>query len=208
MGTKFWCGVGVLASFVASMGAAGAADLAVAPPAYKAPPVMLSDWTGFYVGINGGGGWADNSLDGEPGKVKTSGGLFGGQLGYNWQFGSFVTGVEADIDGADISKSANGVTLKTDELGSVRARGGYVLMPNLLAYGTAGFAYGQTTLSGPGASFDVGQTGWVAGGGIEYKVWGPLIARAEYLHYGLEGNVGSTLKTDVDTVRGGLSYKF
>jgi outer membrane immunogenic protein len=202
--TKLWGGVSLLASIAASVGAANAADLAVKAPVYKAPPVILSDWSGFYIGINGGGGWADNK-DNFGNTLKASGGLFGGQLGYNWQFGSFVAGVEADIDGADISKTTLGTTVKTNELGSVRARAGYVFLPNLLAYGTGGFAYGRTNVF----STDVGQDGWAAGAGLEYKVWGPLIARVEYLHYGLEGDVlGQKLKTDVDTVRGGLSYKF
>jgi outer membrane immunogenic protein len=202
MKMKFWCGASMLA-LVASAGAASAADLAVKAPVYKAPPVILSDWSGFYVGINGGGGWADNTAPGFD--MKTSGGVFGGQMGYNWQFGSFVVGVEADIDGADVSKTVGGGTLKTEELGSVRARAGYVFLPNLLAYGTAGYAYGRTSIAG----VDLGDTGWAAGAGLEYKVWGPLIARAEYLHYGLEAGIsGTNLKTDVDVVRGGLSYKF
>jgi outer membrane immunogenic protein len=208
MKVKFLCGVTVLAS-LAGAGAAAAADLAVKAPVYKAPPVVVSDWSGFYVGLNGGGGWADTTLDGAPGTANASGGLFGGQLGYNWQFGQFVVGLEADIDAADISGTIQGTSVKTDELGSVRGRAGYVVLPTLLAYGTAGFAYGTTTLSGPAASVDVGQNGYAAGAGLEYKVWGPLIARAEYLHYGLSGSFGpGNLKTDIDTVRGGLSYKF
>jgi outer membrane immunogenic protein len=205
MKVKFLCGVTVLASLAAGAGAAAAADLAVKAPVYKAAPIIVSDWSGFYVGINGGGGWADNSINGFS-LNNASGGTFGGQLGYNWQFGQFVVGLEADIDGADISKTVRGDTAKTDELGSIRGRAGYTFLPSLLAYGTAGFAYGNTKLDGS----DVGQNGWVAGAGLEYKVWGPLIARAEYLHYGIQGDFapGAALKTDVDVVRGGLSYKF
>jgi outer membrane immunogenic protein len=211
MRTKLLCGVSLLASLVASVGAAGAADLAVKAPIYKAaPPVILSDWAGFYVGVNGGGGWGSDDLDFATGNnVKTSGGLIGAHAGYNWQFGSYVIGVEGDFDAADISKTdAGGFKHKTDELGTVRARAGYVFMPNLLAYGTAGYAYGHTTITPNWA--DVDQNGWVAGAGVEYKVWGPLIARGEYLHYDFDKTSipGDNLKTTVDVVRGGLSYKF
>ncbi len=215
MGTKFWSGVGVLASVVAGLGAASAADMAVKAPVYKAPPVILSDWAGFYIGLNGGGGWGDDKFDVVPAhNLTTSGGLFGGHAGYNWQFGSIVAGVEGDFDGADISKTDPfGFKQKTNELASARARLGYVMVPNLLAYGTAGAGWGHSEISFAGATVDTAdQVGWVAGVGLEYKLWGPLIARAEYLHYGFGKetlpNVGDTLKESVDVVRGGLSYKF
>jgi outer membrane immunogenic protein len=214
MGTKFWGGVAVLASIVAGVGAAGAADLAVKAPVYKAPPpVILSDWAGFYIGINGGGGWGE-SKDQFGGSVKTSGGLFGGQAGYNWQYGNVVAGVEVDFDGADIDKTVTGVgasqKTKVDELASARARLGYTVLPNLLAYGTAGPGWGHIEVSQtffPTVASD--QFGWTAGAGLEYKIpgWDHVIARAEYLHYDFaRDNLG--VKTTVDTVRGGVSYKF
>jgi outer membrane immunogenic protein len=231
MRTKFWSGIGVLASIAASVGAASAADLAVKAPVYtKAPPpVILSDWAGFYLGINGGGGWASTTFDQNPGgNAKLSGGLIGGHVGYNWQFGSVVVGVEGDGDGAFISKSF-GVTFvdpltgkitgtgtlkeKTEDLFSARGRLGYVIAPQWLAYGTAGVGFGEFKVSDSlGNSNSVNQVGWVAGGGLEYKVWGPLIARVEYLHYDfgnktLTPTIGN-VKESVDTVRGGLSYKF
>jgi outer membrane immunogenic protein len=226
MRTKFWSGIGMLASIAAGVGAAGAADLAVKAPMYtKAPPpVILSDWAGFYLGINGGGGWGDMKFDPNPvANATVTGGLIGGHAGYNWQFGSVVVGVEGDVDGADLKKSvpvtlglngpAGSVNEKTDMLASARARLGYVVLPQLLAYGTAGAGWGHSKVAdtfGNSASFD--QFGWVAGGGLEYKVWGPLIARVEYLHYGFDSKTFAapigTVKESVDTVRGGLSYKF
>jgi opacity protein-like surface antigen len=229
MSRKLWGSLGVFAFIAAGAGAAGAADLAVKAPVYKAPPpVILSDWAGFYIGINGGGGWADNKFDVNSAVNQTgSGGLFGGHAGYNWQYGNVVAGVEVDFDGADLNKSAavtavnaagavvnNTLTTKTDELASARARLGYVVVPNLLAYGTAGLGWGHSKVSvlPTFGTDDVSQFGWVAGAGLEYKLWGPLIARAEYLHYdfGKESlpAVGDNVKTSVDAVRGGLSYKF
>jgi outer membrane immunogenic protein len=222
MRTKFWSSIGLLASIAASVGAAGAADLAVKAPVYKAPPppVILSDWAGFYLGINGGGGWGDTTVNGSP-NLKQTGGLIGGHAGYNWQFGQVVIGVEGDADAAFLSKDAivtDGAgnvgtgKVKTEALESIRGRLGYVVLPQLLAYGTGGVGFGQSKLSDTfGDNASLSQTGWVAGGGLEYKLWGPLIGRVEYLHYGFDSKtvpLVGPVKESVDTVRAGLSYKF
>lgn len=220
---KFWGCTGVLAAAVVGVGAANAADMA---PAYKAPvykaPVTVSDWAGFYLGVAGGYGFGATSFPAAGDSVKPKGGLFGGYAGYNWQYGSVVAGIEGDFSGADLkAPDMNGTIQKTDELGSARARLGYTLLPDLLAYGTAGAGFGHTSLQTVGqfvASFgsaSSSQVGWVAGAGLEYKVWGNFIARAEYLHYGLatttftfENGIASPGSETIDIVRGGLSYKF
>src|ERR1700730_15687166 len=116
---KFWCGIGLLALITAGTGSAGAADLG--KPGYKAPaaPVYLSDWAGFYIGVNGGYGWGETSFDSFTGdNAKPKGGLVGGHAGYNWQYGSVVGGLEADFDGADIKQTVSRFSLeeKTNEL--------------------------------------------------------------------------------------------
>jgi outer membrane immunogenic protein len=219
-------GIGVFAVIAAGVCAANAADLAVPAPVYKAPvykaPVIVSGWAGFYLGVAGGYGFGITSYP-SPGDVThPKGGVFGGYGGYNWQFGSWVTGVELDFSGADLKDTdTNGTIQKDDELASARARLGYTVLPNLLAYGTAGGGYGHLTLTTTGAfapsfgSAHQDNFGWVAGGGLEYKVWGNLIARAEYLHYGL-GNATFTFQNgvsgsgaqEVNILRSGLSYKF
>jgi outer membrane immunogenic protein len=220
MRTKLSCGIGLLA-LIAAAGSAMAADLPVKAPPMAAPPVYLSDWAGFYVGINGGGGWGHTTFDFSPvDNTTTSGGLIGGHAGYNWQYGSVVAGLEADFDAADLKTTdAFGLEQKTDELASARARVGYLFVPNLLAYGTAGVGWGHTTLTDTngsftgltGASAAVSQFGWVAGAGLEYKLVDHILLRAEYLHYDFGKDTFSgfdNVKETVDTVRGGLSYKF
>src|SRR5436309_14412925 len=90
------------ACLLALTGAASAADLA-ARPYTKAPVAMASvyDWTGFYLGIVGGGAWEDSSTD-----PKVKGGFVGGTAGYNWQTGNVVFGLEADGSWADGNASA------------------------------------------------------------------------------------------------------
>jgi outer membrane immunogenic protein len=154
---------------------ARAADLPV-----KAPPVpAIYGWSGFYVGGTLGYGWRDNrattfaqadplvtavtcggTLGGTcapPASSGLSGGVFGFQAGYNWQFASrWLLGVETDINFSSISGSAtsapyriglvtaqNTVDQSIDWFGTVRARLGFLATDRLLVYGTGGFAYAQ-----------------------------------------------------------------
>src|SRR3954470_19417684 len=91
---------------------ASAADLAARP--YQAAPVaipMMYDWSGFYIGANGGYGWARQCVDvTQVGFVNVfaegcndkGGGIVGGQIGYRWQAGSWVFGLEGQGDWANL----------------------------------------------------------------------------------------------------------
>jgi len=81
---NFFAGCLALGVLVAAQCAA-AADLSVAP-LYKAPPSEVTqayNWTGFYLGVNGGGGWGHSGWQGVD-HVDLSGGQVGGTVGYNW----------------------------------------------------------------------------------------------------------------------------
>lgn len=100
---------------VLALGAAApvsAADLAAAPVYSKAPPMVsaIYDWSGLYIGLNGGGGWSrvDANRYIIPGDrysddLKTNGGTFGGQVGYRWQLSNWVFGIEGQGNWADFS---------------------------------------------------------------------------------------------------------
>jgi len=100
-------------ALVALSGSAMAADLAARPYTKAPPPVIASiyDWTGFYIGGNGGWGEVRNCVDFfdltgrdfADGCRGRSGGLIGGQLGYRWQASQWVFGLEAQGDWADLS---------------------------------------------------------------------------------------------------------
>src|ERR1051325_1853341 len=104
----------VLAS-LCGVGVANAADLQRAPAYTKAPPPMAPafTWTGFYIGLNAGGKWANVDQDITSGGTaftlngnNASSWIAGGQIGYNWQFNQIVLGIEGDIDAHDFSRSA------------------------------------------------------------------------------------------------------
>ncbi len=212
-------GVALIALGVAS---ASAADIqrrqampAKAPP-YVAPPY---NWTGFYVGINGGGAWgrSDFSDPFAAGSFKTSGGLVGGTLGYNWQVGQAVLGLEGDIDWSNVRGSAicgaalTSCETKNDWLGTVRGRLGYAF-DRFMPYVTGGLAVGdiKTSIAGVGSAHDT-KTGWTVGGGIEAALAGPWTAKVEYLYVDLgrsESVLGSDTKFNTNIVRAGLNYRF
>src|SRR6201994_1357399 len=112
---KFLLGtVGLVALGMASA-PASAADLA-ARPYTKAPPMVqaMYDWSGFYIGINGGWAQAHDGRFNQTtlvnlGGYDVNGGTVGGQLGYRWQSGAFVFGLEAQGNWADLSGSTTSV---------------------------------------------------------------------------------------------------
>ena len=120
--------IGILAMSVA---AASAADLPRQRMMPAKAPIYIPpawSWTGFYIGINGGGGFgrSDFSAPFPTGSFNTSGGLVGGTLGYNYQTGNIVLGAEGDIDWSDIHGSAAcaGTSCETRNnwLGTARGR--------------------------------------------------------------------------------------
>jgi outer membrane immunogenic protein len=239
---------------------AAAADLA---PYYKVAPAW--SWTGFYLGGDVGGAFSSdnatwnptgplaNVLLSSPVTGSTGGSAFAGGLfaGYNWQFSpSFVAGIEGDWTGMRAGGSVNSqwngvlalpgftsasVSSELEWAASLRGRLGYLIWPNLLAYGTAGGAWGKVQYGGnafnqlfayqAGAGFTNTTSGWVAGGGLE---WVPftgfgLTLRLEYLYYDFSSGqnfvspaVGLPLNpssftwgsTTVSVARFGMSYKF
>src|SRR5882762_6191261 len=129
--------------------AAVAADLPRAMPA-KAPAYVPIgyNWTGFYVGINGGYAWGSSRWSAFGSNANPSGGMVGGTAGYNWQAAGspWVFGLEGDLDWTNIKDSAvcGGVTCQTKNnwFGTVRGRVGYA-WDRFMPYVTAGAAFGD-----------------------------------------------------------------
>ncbi len=216
--------VGALA-LAGVVGTAGAADLSRPMPMKAAPyAAPFYNWTGFYLGVNGGGGWGSSTWD-STGSFDVSGGLVGGTIGYNWQFGTWVLGLEGDIDWANIKGSTNagcllggGCSSENTWLGTTRGRIGYAF-DRWLPYVTAGAAFGNVDATHPGATgLSSTQVGWTAGGGVELAVVNNVTAKVEYLHYDLGSftcglNCGNGLVNDqvsfsADVVRGGVNLRF
>jgi outer membrane immunogenic protein len=193
---------------------ASAADLA---PRYTKAPAMINpayNWTGFYVGLNAGaastdGGLAVVATDGFfesrfADRFSKTGFLGGGQIGYNYQSGMSVFGVEADAAWLNVKSSTNttfdpffngkGSAAATfsssiDWLVTARARAGIAATPALLVYVTGGLAVAGVNVRYQNNNFTPAflasksdtKYGWTAGFGAEYALGANWSVKAEYL---------------------------
>jgi outer membrane immunogenic protein len=198
------------------------------PPVYTPAPEAFS-WTGFYIGGNGGYGFASGSgtasVAGGPlnglstsSSANIQGGIAGGQAGFNWQTGSLVLGVEGDADWSGQSSTSNvgcGVgcnvagTAAMKWFATARARVGYAF-DRLMIYGTGGAAWlnANDTVSASAGGGTVNllsasstPIGFAIGGGVEYAITNNLFARAEYLY--MQAN--STLSAPIGIIGGTIS---
>jgi outer membrane immunogenic protein len=216
---------GCLAVGALTAQSASAADLSLAP-LYKAPPSQLTqayNWTGFYLGANGGGGWGRSYWNAPSDRIGLSGALAGGTAGYNWQMGRAVVGLEGDVDWAHLQGTNSsalcpgGCTTSDNWLSTVRGRVGYAF-DRVLPYVTGGLAVGDINAATPGfAGASTTNAGWTVGGGLEVALPGNWSAKAEYLHVDLGRfncgtNCGVAPTDNVsmhdDVVRAGVNYHF
>jgi outer membrane immunogenic protein len=149
-----------LVGMVAMATSASAADLAARPYTTAPPPMVAAiyDWSGFYIGINGGGGsarkcWDLVSGDGvivsppsDEGCHDATGGTVGGQIGYRWQVTNWVFGIEGQGNWADFTGSNPSLTFhdetnrsKIDAFGLITGQVGYA-WNNVLFYVKGGAA--------------------------------------------------------------------
>lgn len=219
---KLLLGTAALA-VLAMMAPASAADLA-ARPYTKAPPVPYiapTTWSGLYLGGFGGYGWTGDR-NSAAGGIDMTGGFGGGTLGFNWQNGNVVFGLEADVAGADIGASAGvpGVLWaksQIDAFGTVRGRVGLTPSPSTLLYVTGGYAWANNKLSvdvlGVTGSDSRTHSGWTVGAGLEYMFAPNWSGKIEYLYADLESQdyfngAASSGRTSLNTVKAGVNYHF
>jgi outer membrane immunogenic protein len=240
MSKVFLAGLAVAALAAGAMPAA-AADLSTWP-IYKAPTITPSyyNWSGFYVGGHIGGGWADKDwtqtfpggLAGNSASFRADGLIGGGQIGYNWQSGNWVFGLEADASwsgqsGSGVQNPLTAWTSTTDInwFGTVTGRVGYA-WDRVLVYGKGGVAWAnedhsQTFGGVLVSSTSSTPTGWTIGLGLEYAFGNNWSAKVEYNYLDL-GNkninfvnatpVQPSNSFDIDqkmhVVKFGVNYRF
>jgi outer membrane immunogenic protein len=210
-------------SALASGGQAADLSPSYGSPYYKAPSYAAPafGWGGFYLGVNGGGGWGRSTWD-SAGEFDLSGGVLGGTAGFGWQYGQVLLGVEGDVDWSGVTGTtsvacAGGCTTRSYWLSTARGRVGYAF-DRILPYITAGAAIGDISASTPGFA-GVSQTnlGWVIGAGLEAAFFRNWSAKVEYLHIGLGSiNCGlacglaaiDNVSFSADLLRGGINYHF
>jgi outer membrane immunogenic protein len=220
----------IVLAAAALLGLGGAAFAADLPSRAQAAPVLapVLTWSGFYVGAHGGYSWSEmdaqvgancctvfpldltNGVFPRSARARQDGPMGGGQVGYNFQIGRLIAGIEADASWMDARSTAfhsapdpalNNLTTNSsfqsrlDWLATVRGRVGLTFGPALV-YVTGGAAFGdvENRLSASIPAFGyappawVGhdtQAGWTAGGGVEYALSQNISLKAEYLYYDL-----------------------
>ena len=179
-------------------------QLANADNFWVRPAPSAINWSGFYVGMNAGYGWARSSSSVTP----TSGGaplsnsgdlnafIGGGQIGYNWQTSNFLLGLEADFQASPQKETSAfncgvGCTLTEANsfhwFGTTRGRIGYAY-DRLMFYGTGGAAWTRVSdaLSGNASSSNISTSnsnfGWTLGGGVEWMTSERWSVKFEYLY--------------------------
>ena len=178
-------GFGLLA--LAAAMPAQAADLPRSGMPYKAPAYFAGyNWTGFYLGINGGGAFGDSDWNGFLLNTRPTGGMIGVTAGYNWQgAGSpWVFGLEGDIAWAFISDSVGcgiGITCETRNnwFGTARGRVGYAF-DRIMPYLTGGLAVGDIEANRTlFSSVKNTNAGWTIRAGVEGAIVGNWTAKVE-----------------------------
>ena len=228
---------GAVAVALLSASSAFAADLAPRYTKAPVVAAIVYDWTGFYIGGNVGYSWGRASTDGTltgtqnvsvfrtaganlisstdtvlatlplTGRANVNGFIGGGQAGYNWQRGTWLFGLEGDLQYSDergtgeiciVAGCAIGTGLLTanyrlDWFGTARGRVGFLPTERLLLYATGGLAYGHLSATTPLLPLSWGSTraGWTVGVGAEAAIDNHWSVKLEYLYMDL-GNVGSS----------------
>ena len=201
----------VLVAFVSIVGATQRALSDGAPYEYTPPPPPVRiGWTGFYLGVNLGGAWGSSTATDTGGVVlddsfsaSPSGVVVSANLGYNWQLGPMIYGLEGDIGDLGLASSGGyyvpfgydaSTTTDTEFYLTLRARLGFLLNGWLL-YATGGYIGADTnvqvleacssfcTTPTVSASNSGWRNGWTLGGGVELALDGAWTAKVEYLYY-------------------------
>jgi outer membrane immunogenic protein len=205
-----------------------------------APPAWV--WDGIYVGFQGGFAWTDtdwrfqnvshfNDFVGDRISPNPSGGVFGGQVGFNKQIGRFVWGLEGTVAGADIRESSRSPFFVEDRLHTdidliwtVTGRLGYAWGP-AMTYVKGGYAGANISISARDpitpvrARDEETHNGWTVGAGVEYLISPQIVLGVEYNFMDFGERSHRTFASDatpfaVDTdvsaqvVLARLSYKF
>jgi len=208
-------GAGISAASAADLGAQPYSKAPVfVEPGYDWTGVYI----GANVGFSWGRSTDTSTLNAGPGpalftdtnRSKMDGVVGGAQMGYNWQMQNWLWGLEGDFQGTGqrgihsftcptgVCTASVGalpgpalpvsLTQQLDWFGTLRLRGGFLVSPSVLLYGTGGLAYGQvnsrSTLVGTATS-SVIQPGWTVGAGVEGVIVGDWTAKLEYLYVDL-----------------------
>jgi outer membrane immunogenic protein len=164
-------------------------------------------WARPYLGVNLGYAWG--SVANNP--TKPSGFVGGVQAGYNWQSGSFVFGLEGDIQATGAEETFAPWKFSNPWFGTVRGRAGFAFN-NVMFFGTGGLAFGELRATTFGLSESHTNAGWTLGAGAEMGLAPNWSAKIEYLYVDLANSnfviTGASNGYRFGLIRAGVNYRF
>src|SRR5262245_45394648 len=164
-------------------------------------------WARPYLGVNLGYAWG--SVANNP--TKPSGFVGGVEAGYNWQSGTFVFGLEGDIQATGAEDTFAPWKFSNPWFGTVRGRAGFTFN-NVMFFGTGGLAFGELRASTFGLTESHTNVGWTLGAGAEMSLNRNWSAKIEYLYVDLANDnfiiTGASNGYRFGTIRAGLNYRF
>ena len=222
-----------------SLGFVQVASAADMPVKARAPmPAPVYNWTGVYLGAQGGYGWGSADWSNMIGYVDTTadvnprGALGGGHLGYNWQTGMWVLGIEGSWSWADLKETANNPggtasrSSKIKDIALVTGKAG-VAFDRTMVYFRGGYANANARIdslvfaTGVTSTGSERRSGYVLGLGADYALAPNWIVGVEYNYIGLENKFlgttfsngpcagcGANVDPKLSTITGRVSYKF
>ena len=210
---KFARPLAVALGLFALGGTAYAADVVQEEPPAPAPVAELpvASWAGPYAGLSVGYGFSGHtkadSIGVDIGTNGFVGSFFGG---YQWQQENFVYGAEGDLGYNDVKGDEFGINAKGGFEGTLRARLGYAVTPEILLYGTAGGALKNQKIEAAGFSDTNTMVGWTAGLGTDIKITDTWFGRVEYRYtdFGSKNFGGVDVKSTDNRVTFGVGMKF
>lgn len=168
-----------------------------------APASANYDWTGLYIGANGGAIWNASTLNGEDIYSDKESALFGGEIGFNYQMGRAILGIEGDADVMDVDVTmtcpgfvGSSCHSKQDAVSAIRGRLGIDLFDRVMAYGTGGIAFTDykfdENIPGRSVSGSGARTGYTLGLGFDYAFIDHMFLGMEfdYFNFGTGGPTG------------------
>lgn len=162
-------------------------------------------WSGIYAGGHIGGTFTSIDAEGED-EINPDGFTGGVHVGYNFQNGKTVYGIEGDFSWTGGKETYFGDVIQQNYLASIRGRLGYAL-DNTLLYATGGIAWTEFEVKGESPDFDF--TGYVLGAGVEHKLSKNLSIKGEALHYRFDDEFdGDDIELNSTVLRAGLSWNF
>lgn len=186
---------------------------------FATPACADYDWSGVYLGVNGGAVWNNSYLNSEPIYSDKASAIGGGMIGINYQINKFILGIEGDADVTGINVDAvcpgyPGSSCQNQQhvLGAVRGRFGVQMFDSTFVYGAGGIAFSDykfnDNIPGSASSGSGMRTGYTLGLGVDHAITEHWFLGFEFNYYDFSNSTPSNFSETDHTLMARLGFKF